>query len=153
MILTLRDKKCRISTFCVKKCHILSIFWAVSKSSRALWANLSLLNTFWAMSKSLVSHLSHMWALSWEIGSQDPCSARTDGAAVQHFPLLCVWVSTVCFQKSRARASLRKVLRTRLYDYYASYRCPITGVVLQMSKIMWVKFKLFMTSFGWAFKC
>ena len=65
--------------------------------AKALWANLSLafLARFELWARALWANLSLERALSSEIGSQDPCSARNAVPAFQHFMLL--WIVIMGF--------------------------------------------------------
>ena len=94
----------------VKACStVVNTVWL---RSEALWANLSLFQTLselWARGQEpcepiflslerVLSYeqepceppLSRMWALSWEISSQDPCSAHSVASALECLMLLCL---------------------------------------------------------------
>ena len=55
------------------------VSWSLSRTRCELWARVQ---------EPFEPSLSRMWPFSWEIGSQDPCSARHAVAAWQHFLLL-----------------------------------------------------------------
>ena len=52
----------------------------------------SLLSAFWLsyQQEPCEPSVSRMWALSWEISSQDPCSAYSAASALEHLMLLCL---------------------------------------------------------------